>query len=55
MGGRFVCTMRHYYLPCFTLDLKKILSEIYEKRPSLQNKRFSIVSDEFSCTVGPTS
>jgi len=54
MGGRFVCTMRHHYLPCFPLDLEKILSEIFEKRPSLQSKRFDIVSDEFSCTVEPT-
>ena len=54
INGRFDCTMRHYYMPCFQLDYKKIIGEVFKKRPSLQNKRFDIVADDFRFTVEPT-
>ena len=53
LGDRFLCTMRHRYLPCFPIDLEKIVREIFERRPSLQKKRFTIATDKFNWTVEP--
>lgn len=53
LGDRFLCTMRHKYLPCFPLDLEKMIGEIFERRPSLRDKRFVIATDSGNWTVEP--
>ena len=53
LGDRFLCTMRHKYLECFGVDLEKVIGEIFERRPSLRGKCFTIATDEFKCEVMP--
>ena len=53
IGGRYDCTMRHRYLPCFGVDLEKVVGEIFARRPSLRKKRFTIASDAFRLEVEP--
>jgi len=52
-GGRFVCTMRYDYLPCFGVKLEEIYAQLIAKRPSLRSKRFSIFIDEFQFDFEP--
>jgi len=53
LGDRFLCTMRHKYMECFGVNLEKIIGEIFERRPSLRQKHFTIATDEFNCEVLP--
>jgi len=55
IGGRYDCTMRHRYLPCFGVDLENVIGEIFQKRPSLRTKRFTIATDEFKLDVSPSA
>ena len=53
VGGVFLCTMRYRYLPCFGIDMQDMINEIFERRPSLRQKRFTIATDDFNWTVEP--
>jgi len=44
--GRFVCTMTYEFNPIFKFSFDDLFEFIYQKRPSLRNKKIEIYMED---------
>jgi len=44
--GRFVCTMTYEFNPLFKFSFDDLFEFIYQKRPSLRNKKIEIYMED---------